>query len=32
MNEAQIAKVAADRGRRFRWPSPRNPDGSVRDY
>jgi galactonate dehydratase len=33
MDEAAMAKVAADPRRKFKWPSPRYPsDGSVRDY
>jgi galactonate dehydratase len=32
MDETMMAQVAADPRRRFRWPSPRYGDGSVRDY
>jgi galactonate dehydratase len=32
MDEAMIAKVAADPKRRFKWPQPTYGDGSVRDY
>jgi galactonate dehydratase len=33
MDEAAMAKVAADPRRKFKWPSPKYPnDGSVRDY
>jgi len=32
MDEKQMQKVAADPKRRFRWPTPTSPDGSVRDY
>jgi galactonate dehydratase len=32
MDETAMARVAADRQRRFRWPTPRSADGSVRDY
>jgi galactonate dehydratase len=33
MDEAAMAKVAADPRRQFKWPSPKYPtDGSVRDY
>ncbi len=35
MDEAMMAKVAADPNRKvaqFRWPSPKSPDGAVRDY
>jgi galactonate dehydratase len=32
MDEAMMAKVAADPKRKFKWPSLAYPDGSVRDY
>jgi galactonate dehydratase len=32
IDEKAMAKVAADPKRRFRWPRPVSPDGSVRDY
>jgi galactonate dehydratase len=32
IDEAAFAKVNADPRRRFRWPTPKLPDGSVRDY
>jgi galactonate dehydratase len=32
MDEAAMARVAGDPRRRFRWPTPHYPDGSVRDY
>jgi galactonate dehydratase len=32
MDETAMARVAADPNRRFRWPTPRSADGSVRDY
>ncbi len=32
MDEALMAKVAADPKRKFRWPHPTYADGSVRDY
>jgi galactonate dehydratase len=32
MDEAMMAKVAADPKRQFKWPVPRYQDGSVRDY
>jgi galactonate dehydratase len=32
MDERRMAEVAADPNRRFHWPVPRSPDGSVRDY
>jgi galactonate dehydratase len=32
MDEAMMAKVAADPARHFKWPKPTYGDGSVRDY
>jgi len=32
MDEAKIAEVAADPKKKFKWPVPKAPDGSVRDY
>ena len=32
IDESAFAKVNADPRRRFRWPTPKPPDGSVRDY
>jgi galactonate dehydratase len=32
MDEAEMAKVAADPKRKFKWPLPKYADGSVRDY
>ena len=32
MDEQKIAEVAADPKRVFKWPTPRQPDGSVTDY
>lgn len=32
IDEAKMAEVAADPMRRFKWPHPTYPDGSVRDY
>jgi len=32
MSEEKIAEVQADPKRRYRWPVPRMPDGSVTDY
>lgn len=32
MNEAEIAKVAADPKRKYKWPSAKYADGSVREY
>lgn len=32
MDEAMFAKINQDERRRFRWPTPRYEDGSVRDY
>jgi galactonate dehydratase len=32
IDEKAIEKVNADPKRRFRWPVPQSPDGSVRDY
>jgi galactonate dehydratase len=32
MDEAEMAKVAADPKRKFKWPVPKYADGSVRDY
>jgi len=32
MDEAMMAKVAADPKRKYKWPSPKAPDGSVIDY
>jgi galactonate dehydratase len=32
VDEAMMAKVAADPKRQFKWPVPRYSDGSVRDY
>jgi galactonate dehydratase len=32
MDEKKMAEVAADPKRRFKWPTPRFQDGSVRDY
>jgi galactonate dehydratase len=32
MSEADMAKVAADPKRKYKWPSAKSPDGSVRDY
>jgi galactonate dehydratase len=32
MDEAAMAKVAADPKKQFKWPLPRYQDGSVRDY
>jgi hypothetical protein len=32
IDETMIEKVNADPKRRFRWPVPKQPDGSVSDY
>src|SRR5262245_3600488 len=32
MDEVTMAKVAADPNRKYKWPVPLSPDGSVRDY
>ena len=32
MDEEAIAKVAADPKRKYKWPSPKYSDGSIRDY
>jgi galactonate dehydratase len=32
IDESQFQKVNTDERRRFRWPTPRSADGSVRDY
>lgn len=32
MDEQRMAEVAADPKKRFKWPVPLSPDGSVRDY
>jgi galactonate dehydratase len=32
MSEAAMAKVAADPKRKFKWPTAKAPDGSIRDY
>jgi galactonate dehydratase len=32
IDETRFAQVNADPNRRFRWPTPRYADGSVRDY
>jgi galactonate dehydratase len=32
MDEAAMAKVAADPRRKYKWPSATYPDGSIRDY
>jgi hypothetical protein len=32
VDEAAIAKIAADPARKFKWPHPTYEDGSVRDY
>jgi galactonate dehydratase len=32
IDEAKMAEVAADPKRKFKWPHPTYPDGSVRDY
>lgn len=32
IDESMFAKVNADPGRKFHWPTPRQPDGSVTDY
>jgi galactonate dehydratase len=32
IDEAKMAQVAADPNRKFKWPHPTYPDGSVRDY
>lgn len=32
MNEQKIAEVAADPKRKFKWPTPKMPDGAVYDY
>jgi galactonate dehydratase len=32
IDEAAMAKVAADPNKKFKWPSPKYADGSVRDY
>ena len=32
INEAMFDKVNADPKRKFKWPLPKQPDGSVSDY
>ena len=32
MDEAAMAKVAADPKKKYKWPSAKFPDGSIRDY
>jgi len=32
VDESMFAKVNADPRRQYRWPSPKSPDGAVRDY
>lgn len=32
MDESRFAAITADPNRRFRWPTPRQPDGAVTDY
>jgi galactonate dehydratase len=32
IDEAKMAEVAADPKKKFKWPVPKAPDGSVRDY
>ena len=32
VDESMFAKVNADPRRQYKWPSPKSPDGAVRDY